>query len=263
MRNGLTADLTAMDPSDRRADGPAPERPTVRARTPGRTDRELVLLENIVTAQEEERGRIALELRDSTMQHLVVLGLGMAQLRRLPGVSRKSQGVLEDMANAVQTLSKDMRVHAHLMSSTILDPDGFLTSAKALVEGFGRLSGLKATFQAAGALGVPSAEVQRAALCVIQQALSEAYRRTDPGPVSVKVSHRADVLTVRVIDGGKGAGRASRGHFDAAAADASATGLEARVLHLGGVLDTSSEVSVTAVEARIPTSPRGVEAILD
>lgn len=208
-------------------------------------------LESALAAQEEEHGRNAVELHDSTIQHLVVLGLGVAQLRRLVGLSRKSKEVLEDMANAVQTLFKDMRVHAHLMSSTNLDRDGFRTAAKALVEGFEMRSGLKTSFQAAGALSALSGEVQRAALRVIQQALSDAYRRTDPGPVSVEVSHRSDVLTVRVTDGGKGAGTVA-----AAATGAGSAGPQARVLHLGGVLDTSSEASITAVEARIPTALR-------
>jgi signal transduction histidine kinase len=139
------------------------------------------------------------------------------------------------------------------MSSTNLDSAGFRTAAKALVEGFGTRSGLKTTFRATGPLSAVSREVQRTAFRVIQQALSDAYRRTDPGPVSVEVSHRSDVLTVRVTDGGKG-------HSDAAGTGASSTGIEARVLHLGGVLDTSSEASVTALEARIPTSLRSVRA---
>ena len=217
-------------------------------------------LENIVAAQEEERERISAELQDSTTQNLVVLGMGVAQLRRLPRLSRKSQDVLEDMANAVQALLKDLRVHGHLMSSADLDRAGLRAAAKVLVEGFGTRSGLKTSFQAVGALSALSRDIQHAAFRIIQQALSDAYRRSDRERVSVKVSHRSHILTVRVTAKGKGADGCRREHLDAPAAGVSTTGIEARVLQLGGVFDTSSEASVTVVEARIPTLSRSERA---
>jgi signal transduction histidine kinase len=39
------------------------------------------MMEQVLQAQEEERARIALEVHDSTAQHLVALGLSMASLR--------------------------------------------------------------------------------------------------------------------------------------------------------------------------------------
>lgn len=249
MREVFTDDPIAATLVRPRRRCPRPERGEPCAPRPSQTDRDFVL-EGVFIAQEEERERFALDLRDSTVQHLVVLGLGVAQLRHLPRLSDKSRDVLEDMSNAIQTMLKDMRVHAHLMSSTNLDRDGFRSSAKALVMGFGGLSGLKVSFQGAGVLNGVPVELQRAALGVIQQALLNAYRRADPGAVSVEIFHRSDVLTVRVADTGKGGGG---GRFDEAASGAITPGVQARVRHLRGVLDVSSEASVTVIEARIPS----------
>ncbi len=55
---------------------------------------------DLLAAQEEERGRIAIELHDSTCQHLAALNLSLGRLRPLVS-GDKANEVLEDMAASV------------------------------------------------------------------------------------------------------------------------------------------------------------------
>lgn len=56
------------------------------------------LTEQLEASQQQTRQQIAIELHDSTSQHLVALSLGLARLRGGTGASREYDGILSDMS---------------------------------------------------------------------------------------------------------------------------------------------------------------------
>jgi signal transduction histidine kinase len=211
--------------------------------------------EKLLSAQEEERERIAIELHDSTSQHLVALGLGVARLRRLLGAGAGMEDVLDDMSSAVQEAVREIRVFSYLMKPPCLARDGLEMTARAFVKGFGSRTGLNALFHSEGPVDGVSADVRHAAFRVIQEALSNVYRHAHATGVEVQLAVRGGVFTLRVADDGKG--------FAPPADDAAApvslgvgiAGMRARVEQLCGELDICGAGPGTVVTARVPAAP--------
>ena len=217
--------------------------------------------ERLLSAQEDERERIAIELHDSTSQHLVALGLGVTRLRRMLGNGVGTQDVLEDMSTSVKEAMKEIRVFSYLMKPPGLARDGLEATARAFVKGFGLRTELSAGFHAEGALDLVSADIRHTAFRVLQEALSNVYRHAQASSVEVELAHRGGVLTLSIADDGRGISARLDGPQDLAPLGVGISGMRGRVEQLGGELDISGSRNGTAVRARIPTAPaRGLAA---
>ena len=127
------------------------------------------------------------------------------------------------------------------------------TSVRRFVEGFGRRTGLDATFRADGALDAVGAAARHTLFRVTQEALSNVYRHARATKVSVSLVSRPRAIRVRIRDDGRG--------IDGAAGDIIAgeqplgvgiPGMRARVEQLGGSLDIRNGARGAVVTATIP-----------
>jgi signal transduction histidine kinase len=199
----------------------------------------------LLTAQEDERQRIALELHDSTAQHLAALGLGVARLRRLTK-GRQGQAVLDEMAESLREAVKETRVLSYLMKPTGLVREGLVVTARQFVAGFTARTGLDARFQAMGPVDAAPAIVQHAAFRILQEALSNVYRHAGARRVEVILAGDGRELSVRVADDGRGMDRHGRD------IGVGIAGMRARAEQFAGRLEIASDEQGTRVEARLP-----------
>jgi signal transduction histidine kinase len=212
--------------------------------------------EQLLSAQQEERERIAMELHDSTSQHLVALGLGVAQLRRLVKPGRGAQDVLEDMAHSVQEAVREIRILSYLIKSPALERHQLERTVRAFVAGFGTRTSLKTFFHAEGALDEVSAGAEHAVFRVVQEALANVYRHAAARSVEVELANRDGVVSLRIVDDGKGIAGLT-GASGTVPAGVGITSMRTRVAQLGGVLDLSSSRRGTTVSATIPATASG------
>jgi signal transduction histidine kinase/PAS domain-containing protein len=205
--------------------------------------------EQVLSAQEEERKRLAIELHDSTSQHLVAVGLGMAKLRRIVGTRPQTQEVLDDVSRSLEEAIREIRIFSYLMKPAGLNADGLLATARSFVNGFGRRTGLHTTFRAEGPIDEMSEAAGHVGFRLIQEALSNVYRHAEAHGVEVELAHRGGSISVRIADDGKGIGslEADPGRIGVGIA-----GMQARVSQLGGDLEISSDGAGTVVLARFP-----------
>lgn len=215
--------------------------------------------EQLLSVQQEERERIAIELHDSTGQHLAALGMGVSRLRRLMGDKEKAQGILDDMATSLDEAVKEIRVMSYLMKPPSLLRDGLESTARRYVQGFGLRTGLDAGFRSEGPLDAASSMIQHAAFRVIQEALSNVHRHAHASRVQVQVASQAAALTLRIADDGKGIAPFKLTHLEGIPPGVGITGMRSRVEQLGGWLDIASDRAGTIVTASIPL-PEGAIA---
>jgi signal transduction histidine kinase len=211
-------------------------------------------LANLEWARGWERELIALELHDSTSQHLAALSLGVARLRQLHGEHGPTRQVLDDMSRTLREALREVRVITHLMRPLRLQRDGLEKTARRLVDGFGVRAGLNTAFRASGGLDDADEGVQRAALRVIQEALTNIHRHAEATSVTVELGRSRGSLTVRIIDDGRGM-RAPTGGRPREGVGLS--GMRSRVEALGGSLRIASNLAGTTVTARFPAAAGG------
>jgi signal transduction histidine kinase len=196
--------------------------------------------DQLLHAQEMERQRIAIELHDSMSQHLAGLVMGLAQLRLRVVEDQRSQGLIDDMAKLTQLAIRETRVLSYLMNAAGDNEEGLEAPVRRFVEGFGRRTGLKASFRADGPVDAVSAAVRHTIFRVTQEALSNVYRHAKAARVSVELVSRAGALTVRIADDGRGIDRTSGVSLGEPLLGVGIPGMRARIEQLGGELAIGS-----------------------
>jgi len=212
--------------------------------------------EELLAVRERERQRIAIELHDSTSQHLVALGLGVARLRRLVGDRGPADRVLADMSKSVDEAVKEIRVLSYLMMPPGLQKDGLRATVGRFVKGFETRTGLQAIFRADGEVDNVSSAVKHAALRVVQEALSNVYRHAEARGVEVAITRSTGLLIIRVADDGKGI-PSLRDGGPGPNLGVGVAGMQARVAQLGGALQITSAGIGAEVTATLPAFAAG------
>ncbi len=163
------------------------------------------LLERILTAQEEERRRIARELHDEASQALSSLMVGLRLLEkeadhpeviaaRVTELKRMTDGVLENL----HRLAMDLRPAS-------LDHLGLVAALRQYVEEYSRRYGLAVQFEAVGLEGerLPPA-METAIYRIVQEALTNVARHAQATRADVLLERRDDRVITIVEDNGIG-----------------------------------------------------------
>jgi signal transduction histidine kinase len=162
------------------------------------------LLEKVISAQEEERKRIARELHDDTSQALTSLVVGLKVLDGLhePGQIRSQVAELRELAastlNSVHGLALELR-------PSVLDDLGLIAAVQRYVATQARKHRLEVDFHTAGLDGARlSAETETAVYRIVQESLSNVARHSGSTSASVVLERRGDTLVAIVEDAGRG-----------------------------------------------------------
>lgn len=206
---------------------------------------------DLLAAQEEERVRIAIELHDSTCQHLAALNLSLGRLRPLVS-GDKADAVLDDMEISVGEVMKEIRVLSYLIKPAGLAQNGLAHAVRGFVDGFGARTGLTASFLTRGPVDAAPPPVQHAAYRIVQEALSNVYRHADAQHADVELISHGGVLTVRVSDDGKGVAALLRGDGAGLDSGVGIAGMRARAAQLKGRIEITCPGTGTVVVAVLP-----------
>lgn len=197
------------------------------------------LLEQIITAQEEERRRIARELHDETGQSLTSLTLGLSMIAESHDLARAQSNAAELRALAASTLEE---VHhlARGLRPSVLDDLGLLPALERHVKEYEAMCGVSVDLHVAGLDHRLPASIEIAVYRIVQEALTNTAKHAGASVVSVLLERRDGAIHLIVEDDGCG--------FDAqevlASGDADRRlglhGMRERALLLGGSLTIES-----------------------
>jgi signal transduction histidine kinase len=206
--------------------------------------------ERFITAQEEERIRLARELHDDTSQRLALLAVQLEQLsNNLP--ERKSQltASLLDLHKQVTELAWDVHRLSRRLHPSVLDRVGVVPAIRSLSEDVHRQSGITVRFTSND---IPVPISKAVSLClfrVAEEALNNAVRHSGASEIAVELIGDLGEIRLRVSDSGRG--------FETERADESEglglISMKERLRLVGGTLSvTSAPTRGTEIEARIP-----------
>ena len=163
------------------------------------------LAEKLLTAQDEERKRIARELHDDFNQRLAALSVELGLMERAPiSASEPMAQQLGAVRSQVVQLSDDLHNLAYRLHPSLLDHVGLEIALREHFVEFTKRTGLPVTF---GVHNVPrtlSKEIATNLFRVMQESLQNVSKHAQATNVTVRLSGSPKGVGLSVRDNGKG-----------------------------------------------------------
>ncbi len=162
------------------------------------------LLGDLISAEEEERRRIARELHDGTGQTLTSLLLQLRALQQAPSLD-KVRSDLDLLRKSTADAVEDLRRISRGLHPSVLDDFGLVPALRRMADDTATVGRLKVSFSADGLeqLRLPTA-VEVAVYRTVQEILNNAVKHAAAKTVQVLLQQVAEGLQVVVADDGAG-----------------------------------------------------------
>jgi signal transduction histidine kinase len=209
----------------------------------------LGLMQRLISAEDDERRRIARELHDETGQSLTTLLVGLrtiadiAVLAKVRIVAKRLQEVAAHTVDDIGRLARGLH-------PAVLDDKGLVAAARRHVRDFAKSFGIAVDLRVEGTVSRRlSPLVQTTMYRILQEALTNVARHAQAQAVGVVLKSEGALLELVIRDDGVG--------FDSAAAMRKPSGLglhgmQERVALLGGSVEIESRLGQgTMIRARI------------
>jgi PAS domain S-box-containing protein len=201
-------------------------------------ERQKALSHRLLTAQEEERRRLAVELHDELGQILTAVKISLASLDRLPGGATAPAPLRDTIASVDQAMER-VRDLALDLRPSVLDDLGLPAALRWYVDRFARTAHVEAhlTIDAVPHL---AAELETVCFRVAQEALTNVARHAHARHVWVDLHLLPGGLELDVRDDGQGFNTTTaRGHA-LGGASVGLLGMQERVALVGGEFELRS-----------------------
>lgn len=163
------------------------------------------LLERVITAQEEERRRIARELHDETSQSLASLVVGLKAAEKAMGIDlSQSKTIMAGLRVSVSETVKEIQNIIYDLRPTLLDDLGLIPALHWYTESRLGEQGVEVELNIEGQPQRLPPEVETALFRVAQEAVTNILRHAKATHVSLDLLFEDALATVRVRDNGCG-----------------------------------------------------------
>jgi PAS domain S-box-containing protein len=206
-----------------------------------------LLIEQVMTAQDVERGRIARELHDETGQALAALLVGLRTIEEARTMA-EAVALAQQLREVAARTLHDVGRLARGLHPSVLDELGLAVAVTRHIQEFARLHGIAEDTRIEGLDGEPLLPlVQNTVYRVLQEALTNIARHAGARRVSVRLVCDETTVELRVRDDGVGfkPGANHRG--------LGLQGMRERAALLGGAVQLESAPGEgTMITARFP-----------
>ncbi|MFO0821787.1 MAG: ATP-binding protein [Gemmataceae bacterium] len=162
------------------------------------------LAAKLLTAQEEERRRVAREMHDDWTQRLAILNFDVVDLENHLGDPAAALPLLRSMQTRLVALAEDVHALSRQLHPAILDDLGLAEAIRSECAAFSRREGITITYRTEA---VPRAVPREVALCiyrVAQEALRNLAKHAAVNEGWVTLDGTVSELVLRVRDQGVG-----------------------------------------------------------
>ncbi len=163
-------------------------------------------IRQILTAQEDERKRIAREIHDETVQSLLLASQRLDSLASDPHVDLSSElrSYLVDVREVVVKTLADLRRLTQDLRPRILDDLGLVAALEWLADNTEREHGLRVSVQMPSDWQPFRPEAQLLIFRIAQAALNNVWRHAGASQVSMTLEQVQEKARLTVADNGKG-----------------------------------------------------------
>ena len=200
---------------------------------------------SVIRSQAEERQRMGREIHDSTMQLMVCLNLKIGQLRQTCETDACAS-ILQEMEELLAEAQQEIRSIAYLAHPPLLGKMSLAEALQALVQGFGRRTGIDVEFETIDEPHVCCPAAEGAAYRIVQEALSNVHRHAKAKHATVRLARTKAMTHIIIADDGVGMP-------DVIHSGVGLGGMRSRLAELGGRLSIRPRTPGTILIATLPT----------
>jgi signal transduction histidine kinase len=210
----------------------------------------LAMSGRLITAQEEERARIARELHDDLSQRMALLSISLQQFEQgMPELSSKARQQLHELREVATEITSTIHNLSHQLHPAKLDTLGLVASLEGLCRELTNQHNLQIQFVHSDIPGQIRKDVTLCLFRIVQEALRNVVKHSGAAEVKVELSGHGDHIDLGISDSGAG--------FSPEAASGKAglglISMRERLRLVGGQLSVESEPSHgTRIRVRIP-----------
>ncbi len=230
------------------------------AKVAERTRRLQETLGKIITAQEEERRRLARELHDEQSQSLGALSVSLDRISRLMGAA--SPPVHEEMEQAremARSLLKGTRRLIYDLRPSVLDDMGLEAAIRWCAETHLECHGVRVTLRNSLPPGRLPGPVEVALFRAAQEAIVNVERHSQARNAEILIERQKSTLRMEVRDDGRGFDPGATGN-GSGTSGVGLEGMKERIHLVGGKIDVLSEPGKGAtVRIEVPLDRIGAE----
>jgi len=208
------------------------------------------LTASLIEGQAIERQRMGRELHDSASQPLAAIGLVLARLK-LGSPGSEALAMVDEMQELLAEVHREIRSISYLAHPPSLKKLGLPHALKLMVEGFGRRTGLEASFDIVGNPGSLSEAAETAIYRLAQEGMSNVHRHARATRMRLLLCFRQSATHFIVADDGIGI---SHDTLAGAECGVGLASMRERLSEVGGRLSIRALSPGTAIIASVPTA---------
>ena len=228
------------------------------------TDRKLAaesleeLSGRLITAQEEERTRIARELHDDFTQRLALQGIGLTQIwKKMAESETEGRSKIQELIKDNREILSDMHVLSHQLHSSRLEHVGLAPALMGLCEEMSSKYKIPVDFTDRGTRADIPKNVSLCLFRVAQEALGNVVKHSAANRADVEINGAANEICLRIADAGIGFDPTLRNTHSGIGL----MGMRERLRLVGGMISVRSAPSQgTEILAQVPLSVPAIEA---
>lgn len=208
----------------------------------------------LITAQDEERRRIARELHDGLGQELIAAKIMIDSLLRPDQQAQWKEQAVVESSDLINRAIQQVRSMSHLLHPPFLDEIGLRSALQPFVDGFSRRSGIETSIDVQP-FEFPrlKPELETAVFRIVQESLTNVFRHSQAHNAWVTIVQTDAQTVVTVRDNGKGLGDHIV-ELRPGSIGIGISGMRQRVKEFGGEVRLRNLNPGTLVEVIIPNS---------
>lgn len=205
------------------------------------------------TLQQEERGRLARDLHDSTSQELAVLNWNLTRLMDRVGDQDESlKALVQETKDIAYKCSSRIRSASYLLHPPLLHKAGLTVAIPSMVDGFEQRSGIHVKLEIGDNLGRFRDELEIAVYRIVQEGLANVLRHSGSAEATISLHRKVPYLELAVSDRGKSPARGPMMKAYNSRSGVGIGGMRERVEQLGGRLSIHCNTAGTTLKAAFP-----------
>jgi signal transduction histidine kinase len=163
------------------------------------------LTAQLLTAQDDERRRIARELHDEVNQRVISLAFEIDdQLQQLPELPAAARAALQVVKNEVIELSDQLRELAHRLHPSVLEDLGIASALRGYAQEFEQREHVRVDLTLGEYQRPLDRHLAECLFRVTQEALRNVAKHAGATMVSLALSYHDDRIMLRIEDNGRG-----------------------------------------------------------